>query len=246
MTRATGSSIEASPTAGAKRSSGTKRSIPATRSTAAATRMSRRAVLSGCAACAGLLGAGAAKADRETDVLERIARARAPVRTLRGPFTQIRTIGLLSTDVRSHGMLWLVRPDRLRWQLDPPDDVTFWVAPEGLAYRSPHDQGRVAPTTARIASALADMRAVLGGDLTRLQDRWRLLVLRDDSTGVELQADALENTPGVPRSMRFALGPDLVRAKHVLLVEGPHDRTAIDFGELAINAPIDDSSMRPP
>jgi hypothetical protein len=216
-----------------------------TRSTAAK-RMSRRAVLAGCAACAGLLGSTTADAGREAAVLERIARARAPVRTLRGPFTQTRTIGLLSTDVRSHGTLWLVRPDRLRWQLDPPDDVTFWIAPEGLAYRSPHDEGRVATTASRTASALADMRAVLGGDLTRLRDRWRLLVVRDDAAGVELQADALEAAPGAPRSMRFALGPDLVRPTHALLVEGPHDRTAIDFGELTINAPIDDSAMIPP
>ena len=32
----------------------------------------------------------------------------------------------------------------------------------------------------------------------------------------------------------------------VLLVEGDRDRTTIDFGDLAINAPIDESSMRPP
>jgi hypothetical protein len=31
-----------------------------------------------------------------------------------------------------------------------------------------------------------------------------------------------------------------------LLAESDHDRTAIEFGDLVINAPVDESSMRPP
>jgi hypothetical protein len=178
------------------------------------------------------------------------------MRTLQGPFTQTRTIGLLSTDVRSVGSLALVRPDRLRWRLEPPDDITFWVGPEGLAYRSAHGQGRMSATNARVAGSLRDLHELLGGDLSRLSDRWSLAVLRDDATGAEIEAlplatagaaDASVGGPSlVARRIRFALAPDLVRPTRVLLVEGDHDRTAIEFGELSVNTPIDESSMRPP
>jgi len=208
--------------------------------------VSRRALLAGCAGLACAAAARDACATDDGQVFEKIARARAPVHTLRGPFEQTRSIGLLSTDVRSRGTLMLVRPDRLRWQLDPPDEVTFWIGPEGLAYRSAHDQGRVAPTTARIAGALEDLRTVLGGDLGLLRDRWRLSVLRFDAAGAELQAEAREAQPGGPRTMRLTLGADLVRPARVVLVDGAHDRTLIDFGTLTINAPIDESLMRPP
>jgi len=210
---------------------------------AEAARVPRRAILAGGAA---LLYSARLRAEDGAEVLEAIARARAPVRTLRGPFTQVRTIGLLVADIRSRGTLSLLRPDRLRWQLEPPDDVTFWVGPEGLAYRSAHDQGRAGPASPRIASALDDIRTVLGGDLSRLRERWRLVVLRHDATGAELQAEAREAPAGVPRSMSFALAADLVRPTRVTLVVGARDRTVIDFGELAINAPIDEASMRPP
>jgi Outer membrane lipoprotein carrier protein LolA len=220
-------------------------------------RVSRRSVLAGSVA---LLAARVARAAGSIDdLLARIAKARVPVRTLQGPFTQTRTIGLLSTDVRSTGTLALVRPDRLRWQLAAPDDVTFWIGPEGLAYRSAHGQGRLPATSAQIAAALQDLHALLGGDLSRLRDRWALSVIRDDATGAELEATA---RPGVPppgdkappegsaavvaRRMRFALGPDLVRPTHALLVQGEHDRTTIDFGDLVVNASIDESTMRPP
>ena len=190
-----------------------------------------------------------ARAAPPGDLLARIARARAPVHTLQGPFTQTRTIGLLSTEVKSTGTLALLRPDRLRWQLAAPDDVTFWVGPEGLAYKSAHGQGRVPASNARVAASLQDLHALLGGDLSRLNERWTLSVLRDDATGAEIEAvrnDADAGSPAVARKMRFALAADLVRPTHALLVEGEHDRTAIDFGELSVNAPLDEATMRPP
>jgi len=212
--------------------------------------MTRRSLLG---ASALLLVTGRAMADGSVaDLLARIARARAPVRTIQGPFTQTRTIGLLSTDVRSVGTLTLVRPDRLRWRLEPPDDVTFWVGPEGLAYRSAHGQGRLPATSARMAGALQDLHELLGGDPSRLSERWSLTILRDDGTGAEIEAlpiatDAsAAGASAVARRLRFALAPDLVRPTRVLLVEGDHDRTSIDFGALTVNAPVDESSMRPP
>jgi hypothetical protein len=206
--------------------------------------LTRRAFLGGSAL--GLLAPRTALAgDSLDDVLARIARARAPVHTMQGPFTQTRTIGLLATDVRSTGALVLVRPDRLRWELAAPDDVTFFVGPEGLSYRAAHGRGSTLPPDARIAGALDDLRTLLGGDLTRLRERWNLQLLRDDTAGVELEATPRATAPSPLRSMRFALARDLVRPTRVLLVEGPRDRTAIDFGALVVDAPVDPAKMRP-
>jgi hypothetical protein len=77
-----------------------------------------------------------------------------------------------------------------------------------------------------------------------------LTVLRDDATGAEIEAlpiagDATAGSP-VARRLRLALAPDLVRPTRVLIVEGEHDRTVIEFGDLVVNAPVDESSMRPP
>jgi hypothetical protein len=180
------------------------------------------------------------------DLLARVARARAPVRTLRGPFTQTRTIGLLSTDVRSTGTMTLLRPDRLRWDLGPPDDVTFWVTPEGLAYRSEHGAGRISADTARVGGGLEDLRTLFGGDLARLSERWEMSVLRDDATGVEIDATPRARDAGTLRDLRMTLRPDLVRPARAVLVEGTRDRTVIEFGSLAVNEAIDESGLRPP
>jgi Outer membrane lipoprotein carrier protein LolA len=192
-----------------------------------------------------LLGTRGALADAG-DLFARIGRAREHVHTLQGPFEQVRTIGLLATDVRSHGRLALVRPDRLRWELDPPDDVTFWVGPEGLAFRSAHGRGSVRSAGGGIGVALADLRALFGGDLTGLQARWELHVTRDDAAGAEFEASPRPGAIEHLQHIRFSLAPDLARPTHVLLVEGPRDRTLIDFGAVVVNAPVDDARMRPP
>jgi hypothetical protein len=203
----------------------------------------RRSLLSGSLS---LPFARLARADAAADDLfARIARARAPVRTLEGPFTQTRTIGLLATDVRSRGILTLVRPDRLRWELAPPDDVTFWITPEGLAYRSAHGQARLSAAGARVGGALDDLRTLLGGDLARLRERWDLRVLRDDANGAEIEATPRHGSAGPLRSSRLGLSPDLVRPTRAVLVEGPRDKTVIEFGPLAVDTPVDDARMRP-
>src|SRR5262245_60475948 len=95
----------------------------------------RRAFLSFFPALGGALAfGGAARADEVADALADIAKARAGLQTLVGGFTQERTIGLLATAVKSEGEMTVVRPDRLRWELRPPDAIVYWIGPEGLAY----------------------------------------------------------------------------------------------------------------
>ncbi len=202
----------------------------------------RRALLAGAAGLLAARRAGAAL----PDVLARVARARAPINTLQGPFEQTRTIGLLSTDVRSRGALTLVRPDRLRWDLAPPDEVTFWVGPEGLAYKGARGHGRLPSSSARFGAALEDLRTLLGDDLAKLGDRWELRVLRDDGAGLELEATPRPGVPARLERIHFSLAPDLARPKRVILVEGPRDHTLIEFGELAVNLPVEETRMRPP
>ena len=190
------------------------------------------------------------------DVLAKIARARASLKTLAGPFTQTRKIGLLASEVRSTGTLTLVRPDRLRWELAPPDDVVYWVTPEGLAYKSKSGQGRVPSGGAgKLAAALDDLRILLSGDLGLLRARYDMKLVTNDATGVAFEATpkgagapGATTRPVTPSMQRidFALAPDLVRPTRATLIETARDRTDIAFGALEKDAAIDPARMRPP
>jgi len=188
---------------------------------------------------------GACTPDALNRALENVARARAGVTTLTGPFTQERTIGLLAAKVRSTGTLTLVRPDRLRWELAPPDDVVYWVTPEGLAYKSATGQGKVPAASQKIAAALDDLRVLLGGDLGALKTRYDLSGTCNGDAVTQFRAVPKAGTTASFQEIRFALASDLVSPATATIVEGPRDRTEIRFGSIRANVPVPARVMSP-
>ena len=211
----------------------------------------RRVFLKGLAGAAGFalatrVAPRSARADELDDVLARVASSRASLRTLVGPFTQVRKIGLLSSEVRSTGVMTLVRPDRLRWELAAPDDVVYWITPEGLAYKSKNGQGQVRGANARIAATLDDLRTVLAGDLGALRARYDLRLVSSNESGAAFEAVPRAGASAPVSRIAFSLASDLVRPVRATLVEGPRDRSDIIFGELQRDAEVDPAIVRPP
>src|SRR5262249_45438483 len=134
-------------------------------------RLRRRGFLSMLSALGGAAAVGRpARGDEVPDGLAGITKVRAGVQTLVGAFVQERTIGLLATTVKSEGEMTLVRPDRLRWELRPPDAITYWIGPEGLAYATPTGGGSVGKSAAgRFRAVLGDLRTLLGGAIATLR-----------------------------------------------------------------------------
>jgi hypothetical protein len=206
--------------------------------------MNRRSFLLGGASL--FLLSRRARADDLDDVLAKIAAARAPVRTLVGPFEQTRKIGMLATEVKSSGTMTLVRPDRLRWELGPPDDVVYWITPEGLAYQSRNGHGRVRGANARVAAVLDDLRTVLGGDLAALRARYDLKLVANDASGAAFEATPRAGTGIRVQRILFALAADFVRPARATIVETARDRSDIVFGDLSRDADVDPEKMKPP
>lgn len=200
----------------------------------------RRSILLGAAAA--LLAPRAVAAD---DLLPRIVAARAALQTLRASFTQERTLGLLATAVTSHGDLALVKPDYLRWRLDPPDDITWWVTPGSLSYASKTSRGTVARDAAgSMGVLLGDLLAVVSGDIGTLRARYRLTSSLT-SQGANVTAEPVDPSARIKR-IKLQLAPDLVTPRSVELVESESDASRIRFEAVKLNEPIDPLIMRPP
>jgi outer membrane lipoprotein-sorting protein len=140
----------------------------------------------------------------------------------------------------------LVRPDRLRWELAPPDEIVYWVTPEGLAYRSRAGSGVVRGSTAKVAASLDDMRVLLGGDLAQLSSRYDLTVSGPDDGPFTFEASPRPGVTAAVQHLTFTIAADRVTPVRTVLVEGPKDRTEIDFGVLAKNVAVDPALVRTP
>ena len=211
--------------------------------------MDRRALLrlglalpAGALALASLSAARPARADAPLDqALADIAKARARIDTLQGPFTQERTIALLASKVKSTGKLLMVRPDRLRWELDPPDAAVYWVLPDGLAYKTKSGAGKIAKSAqGPMGGVLGDLLVLLGGDLAQLKARYDLTLVKRDAAACVIHAvpkdKALAKTT---QRVELELTADLATMKRVAIVEKGNDRSDVTFGALVRNAKID-------
>lgn len=194
--------------------------------------------------------AGAAQEGRETlegDKLDlalaEVAKARKAVKTLKADFTQERRLTLLATSVRSTGRLSFVAPDRLRWELAPPDDVVYWIGPEGLSYRTKSSSATVPSGGANVAKALADLRALLGGDLASLKDRYVLGGSRGPND-LEITGKAKDPKASV-KEFALVLDKTLTLPVKARLLEGKKDSIELVFSNAAVNVPVDPASMKP-
>jgi len=175
-------------------------------------------------------------------LLADIARARKTVKTLRADFTQERRITLLATSVKSRGELTFAAPDRLRWDLAPPDDVVYFVGPEGLSYKTKASSSTVPASGANVARALGDLRALLTGDLVSLRDRYVLAATRSPAD-VEITGGAKDQGASV-RSFTLLLDKGLVIPLRSRLVEGKSDSIDLVFSNVVLNAPVDPARLR--
>ncbi len=180
------------------------------------------------------------------EVLARIAKARANLKTLVGPFTQERTIGLLATKVKSTGRLTMALPDKLRWELFAPDAIVYWVASEGLAYKSKNGGGRIPKVAGSAAAALDDLRILLAGDLSLLRSRHELHLLGATPTETVIEAVPRADAGASTARITFTLGADLSKPKGVVIAFGPKDHTEIAFGNLERDIAIDPELFKQP
>lgn len=188
-----------------------------------------------------------ALADLGSDLLTKMVEARRHLKSLVGPFTQERTLGLLATVVKSQGKLTFVAPDRLRWELGSPDDVVYWVTPEAVAFRTRASQGRLPPKAAGAGpgAAMADLRVLLAGDLRGLEARYEIRVTPHEATptdpregGVDIEATPRPGALGALRRITFTVEADLVTPRRARLEEGPKDHVVLTFGALEKNVPV--------
>jgi hypothetical protein len=188
-----------------------------------------------------------AHADATDDALRDLTAARAKLRTLVASFSQERVLALMSTTVTSHGELTLVRPDRLRWELKPPDESIYWVGPEGIAYRTPHGSGKVAAGSAGALSAvLDDLLVVLGGDLSDLKSRHTITSERKSGGGIALTlVPKSEKVAKIVRKLSVEFFADLQAAWKIEMLEQGDDKTTITFDSPTINGPVDPQKMKP-
>jgi outer membrane lipoprotein-sorting protein len=188
-----------------------------------------------------------ARADDVDDTFAEIKKAREKIKTMVASFSQERTIGLLSSTVKSEGEMTLVRPDKLRWELKSPDAVVYWITPEGFAFSTASGSANVSKTAAKkFGDVLSDLLIFLGGDLDKLKARYDFSV-PSKKDGVILKAlPKTEEVKKIVKSLELSVAADLWTVKKITIEEKSGDRSVITFSKVQKDVKVDDAKMKPP
>ena len=175
-----------------------------------------------------------------------MAKGRAALRTLEVGFVQERELSLLSSKVTSRGDLVLVRGGKMRWRLFAPDDATYWVSPQGIAYRTKDGSGTIGAAQAGgLAAVLDDLLIVVGGDLDKLKIRYDLTGRKQDDKVVLTLLPRAEKAKKVVKKLTVTLDSDGT-PRRVVIEEPEGDSTTIAFGEAKKNGALDESVASAP
>jgi outer membrane lipoprotein-sorting protein len=194
-----------------------------------------------------ILSTRSALADSVDDALKEMAKARKDITTLKADFKQVRQIGLLASEVHSSGKMWLVRPDRLRWELAPPDAVIYWIGPEGIAVKTGDGVTKIGKTAAgKLGAVLEDLLVLLGGDLAKLRKRYELSVERPEGKLVLSARPKDAELKKQVALLRMTADSSLWRVESMVIEETSGDNSRITFRSYVKNEPIDPAIMKPP
>ncbi len=182
--------------------------------------------------------------DKLDQLLVDLAKARKNLKTMKAAFTQERNMKLLATTIKSTGQFYFVAPERLRWELAAPDDVIYWVGPEGLSYKTKTSSGTTGQAQGNLAKSLGDLRALLAGDVTPLKARYDLTASRSASD-VILDGVAKDAKATGIKSFSFTMDKGLVTPMKARLVEGKNDTIDITFSNVEVDKTIDAALMKP-
>jgi outer membrane lipoprotein-sorting protein len=187
----------------------------------------------------------AAASDDVAAALATIAKGRTGLTSLQVPFTQERELSLLSSTVKSKGELLLVRPDKMRWRLEAPDDATYWVSKDGIAYRTADGAGKVSAGQAGgLAALLDDVLVVVGGDLDKIKTRYTLTASRAGDRVTLTLVPIADKVKKVVKRLIVTFD-ELGSPKRLVLEEPEGDATTIVFGDAKRNAKVDAALLVP-
>lgn len=211
-------------------------------------RIHRRDLLAGAGAFAAstVLPGQARAASTVDEALREIEAARSGLRLLLAPFEQTRVVGLLASEVKSRGELTVMRPDRLRWELLPPDAVTYWVGPKGVAYRAGNGKVARAPNDARFGALLGDLLAFVAGDPSKLRERYELgLLAVGAGVGIEAKPKTAELRKIVAR-LELVTNAEKWGVERIVIEEPTGDTSTMRFAKNEKNPAIDVARLEPP
>lgn len=174
-------------------------------------------------------------------ILDRIESSSSATASMQCEFTQTKTMKMLKGDIRSSGVMYFCKPDKLRWQYNSPYKYVFILNGGKVKMESASSSQSIDVRQNKMFRQIADIMlgSITGGGLKYSRD-FTVEIFKDGDSHFARLLPKKKEIKQIYESIEIWFNPSLTMVSSVRMKEKTGDETVVKLLNVKTNGSFDD------
>lgn len=174
-------------------------------------------------------------------ILDRIETSASATTSMQCEFTQTKTMKMLKGDMKSRGVMYFSKPDRLRWQYNSPYKYIFILNDGKVKMESSSSSQSIDVKQNKMFRQIADIMlgSITGGGLKNSSD-FSVEIYREGDAHFARLLPKKKEIKQIYEAIEIWFNPSLTMVGSVRMKEKTGDETIVKLLNVKTNGPLDD------
>ena len=180
-------------------------------------------------------------AQEQEKILDRIESSSSATASMRCEFTQNKTMKMLKGDMKSSGVMYFRKPDKLRWQYNSPYKYIFILNGGKVKMESASSSQSIDVKQNKMFRQIADIMlgSITGGGLKNSSD-FAVDIFRDGDSYFARLTPKKKEIKQIYESIEIWFNPSMTMVSSVRMKEKTGDETVVKLLNVKTNGSFDD------
>jgi outer membrane lipoprotein carrier protein len=183
--------------------------------------------------------------EQEKQVLAKMEKSSNALRTLQCDFVQSKRMKLLSKEMQSKGVLYFVKPDKIRWQYTTPYDYTFIMNGDKVQIKSAKSTKNIDIQGNKIFRQITTiiLNTVTGGGIMNSAD-FDVTLFKQGEVYFAKMLPKKKEVKQVYASIEVYFNPTLTMVESIKMIEKSGEYTTVKLLSPKVNTTINESVFK--
>lgn len=180
-------------------------------------------------------------AQEQEKILDRIESSSSATASMQCEFTQTKTMKMLKGDIRSSGVMYFCKPDKLRWQYNSPYKYVFILNGGKVKMESSSSSQSIDVRQNKMFRQIADIMlgSITGGGLKNSRD-FTVEIFKDGDSHFARLLPKKKEIKQIYEAIEIWFNPSLTMVSSVRMKEKTGDETVVKLLNVKTNGSFDD------
>ena len=198
-----------------------------------------------CLSALSVMGQTKLTSEQEKQVLAKMEKSSNALRTLQCDFVQSKLMKLLSKEMQSKGVLYFVKPDKIRWQYTTPYDYTFIMNGDKVQIKSAKSTKNIDIQGNKIFRQITTiiLNTVTGGGIMNSAD-FDVTLFKQGEVYFAKMLPKKKEVKQVYASIEVYFNPTLTMVESIKMIEKSGEYTTVKLLSPKVNTTINESVFK--